>query len=224
MGAVVIKAVVFDLYRTLMTSHEAFESLEEALSKILREAGYEVYFQEIWAARQFVSFIDYTRGRANSVHEYYARVLERLEIRPDKLLIDKFVNKDLEMQKVELYPDVAPTVDKLRNIGVETAIVTTIATWRFVPLLEENKIEIDYICTAKEAGAVKPNPRIYRAVLKRFGISAQEAMMVGDDVKTDILPAKLVGMKAILLSRGTRIECRDADHIISSLNEITDLL
>lgn len=219
-----IKAVVFDLYGTLMTSHEASESIEEALSKILIEAGYEIYFQEVWAARQFVAFIDYTRGRANTAHEYYAKVLERLEIHPDSRLVDKFVNKDLEMQKNELYPDVATTVNKLKIKGIKTAIVTTIATWRFMPLLEQNKIKIDFVCTAREAVAVKPNPRIYQIALTRFGINAEEAMMVGDDIKTDILPAKSLGMKAILLSRNIRTECKDADHVVSSLAEITDLL
>lgn len=219
-----IKAVVFDLYGTLMTSHEASESIEEALSKILIEAGYEIYFQEVWAARQFVAFIDYTRGRANTAHEYYAKVLERLEIHPDSRLVDKFVNKDLEMQKNELYPDVATTVNKLKIKGIKTAIVTTIATWRFMPLLEQNKIKIDFVCTARKAVAVKPNPRIYQIALTRFGINAEEAMMVGDDIKTDILPAKSLGMKAILLSRNIRTECKDADHVVSSLAEITDLL
>jgi len=224
MGTVVIKAVIFDLYGTLMTSHEASESIEEALSKILREAGYEIYFQEVWAARQFVAFIDYTRGRANTPQEYYAKVLERLEIHPDSRLVDKFVNKDFEMQKNELYPDVAATVNKLKTRGIKTAILTTIATWRFMPLLEQNKIEIDFVCTAREAAAVKPNPRIYRIVLTRFGINAEEAMMVGDDIKTDILPAKSLGIKAVLLSRNIRTDRKDADHTVSSLTEITDLL
>jgi 2-haloalkanoic acid dehalogenase type II len=224
MGTVVIKAVIFDLYGTLMTSHEASESIEEALSKILREAGYEIYFQEVWAARQFVAFIDYTRGRANTPHEYYAKVLERLEIHPDSRLVDKFVNKDFEMQKNELYPDVAATVNKLKTRGIKTAILTTTATWRFMPLLEQNKIEIDFVCTAREAAAVKPNPRIYQIVLTRFGINAEEAMMVGDDIKTDILPAKSLGIKAVLLSRNIRTDRKDADHIVSSLTEITDLL
>jgi len=224
MGTVVIKAVIFDLYGTLMTSHEASESIEEALSKILREAGYEIYFQEVWAARQFVAFIDYTRGRANTPHEYYAKVLERLEIHPDSRLVDKFVNKDFEMQKNELYPDVAATVNKLKTRGIKTAILTTIATWRFMPLLEQNKIEIDFVCTAREAAAVKPNPRIYQIVLTRFGINAEEAMMVGDDIKTDILPAKSLGIKAVLLSRNIRTDRKDADHTVSSLTEITDLL
>jgi len=220
----VIKAVVFDLYGTLMTSHERPESKDDALSRILREAGHETYYQEVWAARLFVSFIDYTRGRANTPHEYYAKVLERLEIHPDSRLIDRLVNKDSEMEKNELYPDVVPTINALKTKGIKTGIVTTIAAWKFVPLLEQNKVEIDFVCTAREAAAVKPNPRIYQAVLERFGINAEEAMMVGDDIKTDILPAKALGMKAVLLSRTMKIECKDADHLISSLTAIIDLL
>lgn len=224
MVIIVIKAVVFDLYGTLMTSHEAYESIEEVLSKILREEGYEIYFQEVWAARQFVAFVDYTRGRANTPREYYAKVLERLEVHPYSQLVDKLVNKDFEMQRNELYPDVTATINELKTRGIKTAIVTTIATWRFMPLLEQNRIEIDFVCTAKEAAAVKPNPRIYQAVLEQFGINAEEAMMVGDDVKTDILPARSLGMRTILISRRIRTECRDADYEISSLTEIIDLL
>jgi putative hydrolase of the HAD superfamily len=128
------------------------------------------------------------------------------------------------MEKNELYPDVVPTINALKTEGIKTAIVTTIAAWKFVPLLEQNKVEIDFVCTAREAAAVKPNPRIYQAVLERFEINAEEAMMVGDDIKTDILPAKALGMKAVLLSRTMKIECKDSDHLISSLTAIIDLL
>ena len=102
----VIKVVVFDLYGTLMTSEKGLESKDEALSLILREAGHEIYYQEVWSTRQFVAFLDYPRGRANTAREYYARVLERLEISPDAELIDKLVNKDAEIEKNLLYQDV----------------------------------------------------------------------------------------------------------------------
>jgi len=133
-----IKVVVFDLWGTIIgpasdTFSQEEESEEEALSAILREAGHEVYFQEVWATRHLVSFIDYPRGRANTPHEYYVKVLERLEIQPDSALVDRLVQKDAELDKPLLYPDVKPTVDALRARGIKTAIVTTIAAWRFVP-------------------------------------------------------------------------------------------
>ena len=219
-----IKVVVFDLYGTIITSREALESKDEAMSRILREARHEVYFQEVWSARQFVAFIDYPRGRASTPYEYYVKVLERLEIPVDAKLVDKLVKKEAESEEVRLYPDVAPTVNALKTGGIRTAIVTTIAAWRFVPLLKRNNVEIDFICTAREANAVKPNPKIYTAVLTKFGVRAAETWMVGDDPKTDIIPAKRLGMKTVLLCRGEKVECHEADHAISSLTQLLDLI
>jgi len=218
------EVIIFDLYGTLITSEEGREPKDEALSRILIEAGHEVYYQEIWAARQFVSFIDYPKARANTAHEYYTRVLERLEIQPTSTLKSKLAAKDLELEKTVLYPDVASTINALRTRGVKTSIVTTIAEWKFKPLLKQNNIEIDYICTAREAQAVKPNPKSFTAVLDKFQIQPDQAIMVGDDVKTDIEPAKKLGLKTVLLCRKGRVECKTADRIISSLNELLDLL
>lgn len=219
-----IKAVIFDLYGTIMTSQQGPESKDEALSRILREAGHGVYFQEVWAARQFVGFVDYTRGRADTPQQYYEKVLERLEIPPDPALIDRLVTKDSEIEENLLYPDVAPTIKVLKARDVKTAIVTTIATWRFKPLLEQNNVHIDFVCTAREANAVKPDPRIYTTVLDKFGVSAEETMMVGDDPKTDIEPAKGLGMRTVLINREGRTQYPDADEVISSLTELLPLV
>jgi len=218
------KVVIFDLYGTLITSKNVHESKDEALSRILQRAGHDVYYQEMAAARQFVSFIDYPKGRANTVKEYYANVLERLEIQPNSTLVSMLAAKDLELEKTMLYPDVAPIIHALKTRGVKTSIVTTIARWRFEPLLNENNVHIDYICTAKEAQAVKPNPKSFTAVIHKFGIPAQQAVMVGDDIKIDIEPAKKLGLKTVLLCRTERAECKTADHVISSLRELPDLL
>lgn len=219
-----IKVVAFDLYGTLITSQEGLESKDEALSHVLQEAGHEVYYQEMLAARQFVGFIDYPRGRASTPHEYYGKVLERLEIAPEENLINELVRKNADLEGMVLYDDVYPTVDALKTRGIKTAVVTTIAAWRFVPFLRQNRVCIDFICTANEAKAVKPNPKIYLAVLGKFGVGADEALMVGDDLKTDILPAKRIGLKTALLRRGEKVECVDADHVISSLTELLVLL
>jgi len=215
---------VFDLYGTILTSQEGLESKDEALSRILREAGHEVYYQEVWSARQFVAFIDYPRGRVNTPQEYYTMVLERLEIPPDAKLVNKLVGKDSELEKTVLYHDVAPTVNALKARGIKTAIVTTIAAWRFVPLLKQYNVEIDFVCTAREANAVKPNPKSYTTVLDRFGVKAEQVLMVGDDPRTDIIPAKKLGMRAILLHRKGKAEYKDAGHVITSLTEMLNLL
>lgn len=52
------------------------------------------------------------------------------------------------------------------------------------------------------AGVEKPNPRIYEIALEKAGnIAPDETLHIGDSFRKDYLPAKSVGMHAILLDR-----------------------
>jgi len=221
-----IKAVVFDLYGTLITGDEGVkgEDLDEELSRILRQANHEVYYQEVEAARHMVFFIDYPRGRGDTPQQFYAKVLERLEIPSEPKLVDKLTRKATELERVRLYEDVAPTVNALKSQGIKTAVLTTVPSWLFKQVLEDNDVKIDFICTAKEAKAVKPNPQIYRTVLEKFGVKPNEALMVGDTPEIDIVPPKKLGMKTALLCRKEKKTVKEADHVITSLRQLLKII
>jgi putative hydrolase of the HAD superfamily len=55
--------------------------------------------------------------------------------------------------------------------------------------------------TSREVGANKPEPAIFLAALERAGVSAPEAVYVGDQYQTDVLGARGVGIKPILIDR-----------------------
>ena len=48
----------------------------------------------------------------------------------------------------------------------------------------------------------KPDPRYYEQIIAHIGVTAQECIMVGDRIDKDIIPAKQVGMKTILVRTG----------------------
>lgn len=51
-------------------------------------------------------------------------------------------------------------------------------------------------------GIEKPDPRIYELALERAGnIAPEETLHIGDSMRKDYLPAKSVGMHALLLDR-----------------------
>lgn len=50
------------------------------------------------------------------------------------------------------------------------------------------------ILTSEEAGARKPDPRIFHNAMRRAGCSADNALMVGDSVEADMAGARGVGM------------------------------
>jgi 2-haloalkanoic acid dehalogenase type II len=224
-GFNVIKAVVFDLYGTLVTGEAGIkrENLDEALSLILRQANYEVYYQEVEAARHMVFFIDYPRGRADTPQQFYTKFLERLEIPADPKLVGKLAQEATKLERIRLYEDVVPTVNALKSQRIRTAVLTTAPSWLFRYVLEGNDVKIDFICTAKEARAAKPNPQIYRTVLDKFGIKPYEALMVGDTPEIDIIPPKKMGMKTALLCREEKKTVNEADHVITSLSQLLEI-
>ena len=51
-------------------------------------------------------------------------------------------------------------------------------------------------------GVEKPNPRIYEIALERAGnVAPEKVLHIGDSMRKDYLPAKSVGMHALLLDR-----------------------
>ena len=171
-----------------------------------------------------VFFIDYPRGRADTPQQFYTKVLERLEIPLDAKLVDKLAQKATEQERVRLYEDAVPTAKSLKSQGIKTAVLTTVPSWLFRHVLEDNDVKIDFICTAKEAKAVKPNPQIYRTVLQKLGVKPNEALMVGDTIEIDIIPPKKLGMKTALLCRREKKTVKEADHVITSLRQLLNII
>jgi len=48
-------------------------------------------------------------------------------------------------------------------------------------------------------GAVKPFPRSFRRALRALGTAPRQSMVIGDQLFTDVLGGKLVGMRAVLV-------------------------
>jgi len=55
--------------------------------------------------------------------------------------------------------------------------------------------EVDFVGITGELGHWKPEPEAFLAVLRRLGVAPQDALMVGDSIDFDIVPAKALGMQ-----------------------------
>ena len=58
------------------------------------------------------------------------------------------------------------------------------------------------IISSEQAGVTKPDKRLFEYALNRLGVSADEAMMIGDNPSADIRGARSVGMRTAWLRRG----------------------
>ena len=61
----------------------------------------------------------------------------------------------------------------------------------------------DDMIISEEVAVAKPNQEIFKIALKRMGVTPDEAIMVGDRIDSDIVPAKKIGMKTVLIKSVT---------------------
>ena len=59
---------------------------------------------------------------------------------------------------------------------------------------------VDYLVTSARAGYRKPNPGIYRTTLDLAGSSTENAVFVGDGLRTDVAGPAAIGIRSVLLS------------------------
>ncbi len=85
------------------------------------------------------------------------------------------------------------------------------------------------IVASAEEGVAKPDKRIFEIALDKANCEPQAAVMIGDRVDNDIVPAKALGMKTIWVKQGfgkywkKSSESEQADYEVERLAEILEI-
>ena len=103
-------------------------------------------------------------------------------------------------ENFELYEDVMPVLDQLRQAGLKIGLVSNSA--RDVrDFARHHALEIDAGISSFHHGKTKPHGSIFKAVLDLLEVEPTDAAMVGDTVEDDIEGALALGMQAVLVDR-----------------------
>ena len=129
----------------------------------------------------------------------------------------------------ELYPESYECLEKLSKkykIGVIANQVPGTAE-----RLEKHGVLkfIDLVIASAEEGLEKPDRRIFELALSRANCRPENAVMIGDRVDNDIIPAKEIGMKTVRVNQGmwkyweVSSEAEQADFEVNNLSEVLKL-
>jgi FMN phosphatase YigB (HAD superfamily) len=88
---------------------------------------------------------------------------------------------------------------------------------------------LDAAVFSSEVGWRKPSARLFTAALEAVGAGAEHTIFVGDRMREDILGARAMGMRTVLVDRATArtdgaTSKSAADAVIRSLDELPRLL
>ena len=207
-----IKAVLFDLYHTLIHYSPPREvSLAASLKRngIEREptdlsrpmiAGDE-YFYEQGSQKSLGQ-----RSREEKLAlwtEYQTIVLKEAGIEPQAGLI-RAILTDMKNTKYEmvLFEDVLPAFEALHNQGKLLGLISNVDS-DIQPMLEKLGIA-DWLTirmTSAEAGVTKPRRGIFDRAVEKTGFLHREVLYVGDQYQIDVIGARNAGLAALLIDR-----------------------
>lgn len=98
--------------------------------------------------------------------------------------------------------------------------------------LEQHKLlqYIDLVIASAEEGVSKPDKRIFEIALERSKCKPSSAIMIGDRIDNDIIPAKSLGMYTIWVKQGfggywsIKCEEEEPDCVVSDIGKLCDYL
>lgn len=138
-------------------------------------------------------------------------------------LFDTFSGPDVW----HVFPDVRPTLARLRRRGIRLGVVSN---WdeRIFETLKGLRLSrwFDFILASGVVGIGKPHRGIFREALTRAGVSAGDALHVGDSLEEDALGPRRAGMHGVWLHRSRRAGAglaparRSGVPVIRSLTEL----
>jgi len=135
---------------------------------------------------------------------------------------------DYRHRDYKLYGDALTTLEALRP-HYKLAVITNGPVTTQRDKLRHLKLEtlFNVVTISGEAGVKKPDGAIFEQTLRALGVSADEALYVGDSLPVDVAGALDVGMTAVWLNRkgAPRKEGDpEANQEIASLEELAGLL
>jgi len=80
------------------------------------------------------------------------------------------------------------------------------------------------IIISEEIGSLKPNKKIFIHAVNLCNSNPQECLMIGDDIISDVLGAKQVGIDQVFYNYNNIQGSFDANYIISDLKELLKIL
>lgn len=130
---------------------------------------------------------------------------------------------------VALYPDARDVLATLHHRDIAIALNSTRpCTGEMLQRDIDDFALTPYISAAVcsgDTGLRKPHRLTFDLALAKLGVSATEAVMVGNDAEADMHGAKAIGMTTVWKLNGRRDlpPCRDADYTIDTLAELLNL-
>ena len=228
-----LTTVLFDLDGTLlpMDQNHFIKAYFTALSKKISPLGYEPdsLIKSIWVGIKAMTENDGVKTNEQIFWDAFVQVCGQKILDHYPAFEDFYQNHfDKEVRSsCGFNPEAAPAVRTLKDLGLTVALATnpvfpTAATESRIRWAGLSPDEFEIYTTYENSHYTKPVLNYYKEIMVKLGVSAEECLMVGNDVGDDMV-AKQLGMKVFLLT-DCLINKNEEDISVYPSGSFTELL
>jgi HAD superfamily hydrolase (TIGR01549 family) len=230
-----LKAVLFDLDFTLWRQlgppdYEQIQALQvEAIRPLLAGSGFEQGIAELvsgfwqeWTPAFRACNEDPDLRELDSAALLHAFLNGRGCTVSGDLATALWRTLDIPLIEFELYADTLSTIEEVRRRQLRAAIITNRVNPNLAAHLIEFGIRVDVLVSSATAGHRKPHPAAIGEALRQLGVTAAEAVLVGDVYEVDVLGAQRAGVRSVL--KLNDFEDRPEWSADYKIRELADLL
>jgi FMN phosphatase YigB (HAD superfamily) len=213
-GDKMVKLIIFDLQGTLIENGVFPSPLKQAKYILRIDAPFSDFVMRF--ERAFV-----TQPHA-SLKDGFIKVCEEFQMHTKDFVLEKLVglwNKNKLLSQV--YPDTVPLLKELKG-QYKLVLVANIDCFS-KEIIDKHHLReyFDEVILSCDTKILKSDKGFYKAILERFDVETEDALVVGDSIESDMETAKASGIRGILLDRGNR---REYAPKIVSLEELKAVL
>lgn len=201
-----IRGVLLDLDNTLYNYEVCHEAALKSAYVVARRAtsiGFEEFKERYLVSRSNIKMrIDGSAAShsrilffQNLFETYFGITNVELTLETERAYWNGF------FKKMKLYLGVKEFLVWCRENNIPVCLVTDLTAEIQLRKITRLNIAnlIDLVVSSEEAGADKPHKSIFILALTKLGLVPHEVILIGDDHKKDILGARALGIRAILV-------------------------
>jgi putative hydrolase of the HAD superfamily len=222
----VVRAIIFDWFGTLA---EWPHGPTSSYTSIFHQHGHRVDPAIVDGYHHRWDGVDHTE-HSTSRGTYMAWSRQRLvglarecgvPEQDQAILVDAMVDADVRTAMV-VFPEVPSVLAALRRRGLIIGVCSN-WNWDLVDVLESTGVAplVDVAVTSARAGYRKPHAAIYQSVLATLGVTAPEALFVGDSWEPDVLGPIDAGMRSVHVWRSKGTD--EPPPLVPGASRMTDL-
>ncbi len=208
------KAIFFDCWGTLIEQgvHSPLKQVKELLGITIPFSYYVVRMERAMMTRSF-----------STLREAFLAVAKEFNLQPSEETLNELIGMwNKSWMLAQPYPEVEEVLRELQKSYV-LVLVSNTDNFGVEKVLEKFGLRNYFAETffSYQLGNLKTDKRFFYQIFDRLGLAPEDCVIVGDSMQSDIVPAKQLGMMAVLIDRRDQ---RDFPTKIKDLRELEDLI